>query len=364
MAIENALPRLTSISKEYVGYEDTVTLCGKFWPEYSSRVFPVTNSLNTVRYTVVSYTKDKIVFKIPDSEICTLNFGFNLQLVFPQGGNESYTRYTGFTFTRTGNWTVLNESVPTNSLVGATYNGEVYALDRSSGYYSDAPFYKYNPTTNQWTALKSNPSPCFVNQSLVECNGEIYAGLLRNSTQSTNLFKYNIQNNKWIPCAIYPQTAFDVWNVVAFSMKNKIYVFEEGANTKWIYEPINNAWVKGKSNVPAITINTRMLVFNGEYYFYPGAGSTLYKYNIQEDTFTSVLIDGLSGVYTFFTVKDKIYFTTGCSVFELDILNRTVINKPEFANYLLNMGNYSFFFENNGIAYFLNAPQYLYTFTP
>ncbi len=375
--IENAIPQMASISKEMVRFGDTVTLVGKFemvrfgdtvtlvgkfWPEYASRAFPVNNYWTQSKFNVVSYSNNKIVIKIPNSEICTQNFDINFLIIPPSGGSEKNINYSGHGFTRTGNWTMLNGTVPANMLVCAVFNGEVFALDRSSNYYDNTPFYKYNPKTNQWITLKSNPSPSYRSQSLVECNGEIYAGLLRNSTQSTNLYKYNIQSNIWIPCAIFPPPSFPVWNMVAFSMQNKIYVFEEGASTKWIYDPINNAWEQAKSNVPGFTLNTRILVFNGDYYFYPGTGNALYQYNIQEDTFTSVPIDGLDGVYVFFNIKDKIYFTKHCSVFELDILNKTSIEKPEFSNYLSD--NYNFFFENNNKAYFLTSSNYLYTFTP
>jgi hypothetical protein len=357
--IENAIPQVTSISKETVNIEDTLTLQGKFRTEYSNRIFPVTDLVNLNKYEIVSYTNDKIVFKISEVNKCSSVIDINLVIKSNQPGSNNFVSYSSYSLKRTGPWKVLNPAVPSNKTISATINGEAYLLDRTTNYYSNSPFYKYTPATDHWTVLKSNPSPSFEYQSLVTCKGEIYAGFLRNAEQTTNFFRYNIKSNTWSPCANL--SSYYVFNMITATIQDKIYVFINPTKEKWVYDPSFDSWTQSYCDVPDLIGSARSFIYNGDYYFYRAtSGNLLYKYNLSSDTFSPIYFSGLDSMNDFFMINGKCYCTSGCNVYELNFSNKSLIPKTELSNYLSNVFQFwsdTFFMEYENTAYFLAAPN-------
>jgi hypothetical protein len=276
--IENALPEIKSISKTLIYFNDTITIRGKFWPEYSNRAFPVYDNWFKVKYKIVSYTNDKVVITIPDEGACIPRFDLYFAITSPQGAMGQNLIYSNVQLTRTGFWKLLNPALPNNRVKVVSLNGKAYFLDQSGNYYANSPFYKYDPKTDSWTELPNNPLPSSEYQGLVACRGELYTGFLRNAEQTTNFMKYNIQSNTWIPCANLP--ACCAWDMITVSMKDKIYVFIKGSKSKWVYDPISDSWTESYCEMPDLMMNAKAVMYNGEWYIYRGySGSAIYKYD-------------------------------------------------------------------------------------
>lgn len=365
--IENALPEITTISKNLVYFDDTITIRGKFWPEYSNRVFPVYDYWFKVKYKIVSYTNNKVVISIPDEGACLPRFDLYFAITSPQGVMGQKLIYSSLQITRTGFWKLLNPALPANRVKSVSLNGEGYFLDQSGNYYANSPFYKYDPKTDSWTQLPSNPLPSSKYQSLVACKGELYVGFLRNAVQTTNFMKYNIQSNTWIPCANLP--ACCAWDMITVSMQNKIYVFIKGSKSKWVYDPTLDSWTESYCDMPDQMMDTKTFIYNGEYYFYKGAsGDVIYKYDLSSGTFSPVNITGMNSTNEFFEINNTYYCMAGCTVSEVNFSNRTLIPSNRFSNnlyydYFQNENN-TFFLENGNTAYFLAARRKIVTFTP
>ena len=365
--IENALPEITAISKNLVYFDDTITIRGKFWPEYSNRVFPVYDNWFKVKYKIVSYTNEKVVIRIPDEGACIPRFDLYFVITSPQGVMSQNLIYSGSQLTRTGFWKLLNPALPGNRVKAVSLNGEAYFLDQSGNYYANAPFYKYDPKTDRWVQLPSCPLPSSEYQGLGACKGELYAGFLRNAEQTTNFYKYNIQSNTWIPGANLP--ACCAWDMITVSMKDKIYVFIKGGKSKWVYDPALDSWTESYCEMPDLTMDAKTFMYNGEYYFYKGASDdVIYKYDLSSETFSPVNIIGMNSTNEFFGINDKYYCTVGCKVYEVNLSNRTLIPVFRLSNHLFNdyfqFHNNTFFMENGNTAYFLAAERTVVAFTP
>jgi len=365
--IENALPEITTISKNLVYFEDTITIRGKFWPEYSNRVFPVYDNWFKIKYKIISYTNDKVVIRIPDEGACIPRLDLYFAITSPQGVMGQNLIYSNIQLSRTGFWKLLNPALPANRVKAASLNGEAYFLDQSGNYYSNSPFYKYDPKTDRWTELPSNPLPSSEYQGLVACRGELYAGFLRNTEQTTNFYKYNIQSNTWIPCANLP--ACCAWDMITVSMKDKIYVFIKGSKSKWVYDPTLDSWTESYCVVPDLMMNAKTVMYNGEWYIYRGSsGNVIYKYDFSSDSFLPISITGMNSTNEFFEINNKIYCTSWCMVYEVNFSNRTLIPVLKMSNYLFSdyfRSEYNTFFLGYGnIAYFLAGYGNVVAFTP
>lgn len=365
--IENALPEITSISKNLVYFEDTITIRGKFRPEYSNRLFPVYDNWFKVKYKIVSYTNDKVVISIPDEGACIPRFDIYFAITSPQGVMGQNLIYSSLQLARTGYWKVLNPALPASRVKAASLNGEAYFIDQSGNYYANSPFYKYDPKTDRWTQLPSCPLPSSEYQGLVASRGELYAGFLRNAEQTTNMYKYNIQSNTWIPCANLP--ACCAWDMITVSMKDKIYVFIKGSKSKWVYDPALDSWAESYCEMPDLITEAKTFMYNGEYYFYKGAsGDVVYKYNLSTETFSPVNITGMNSTSELFEINGKYYCLAGCNVFEINFSNRTLVPVTRMSNYLLydyyQFLNNTFFMVNGNTAYFLAAERTVVAFTP
>ena len=367
--IINAIPTISSIDKSQAFYEDLITLYGSFNPEYAKRLFPVyrSPSWETGSFDIVSYANDKIVIKIPASAACLQQIDIYMKIIGAGVQEVPVLLKTTLSITRKGNWAKLGDAPVFNELAGAAVNGEAYVLEKITINYANSPFYKYNPKTDQWTALQSYPPPSYSDQCLVVCNGDIYAGFLRNGEQTTNFYKYSVQNNKWTPCANFPSTAYFT-PYTAVCMQGKIYVFTQGTGTKWCYDPALNTWTESACNTPDMTHPAKMFEINGEYYFFRSeSGNSYYKYNTGTNVFSPVVINGLGTTFNFCILGGKLYCTSDCTVYEIDLTNKKLIPQPNFSNYLRNYFYFhqnSLFFANNNTAYFLSAPQTIISFTP
>ena len=367
--IENAIPIITSVDKNQALYEDLITLSGSFKSEYAGRILPAykSSTWESGTFDIISYTDDKLVIKIPASAACLQQMDIYLKFIGAGLQEVPVLINTKHSITRKGNWAKLGDAPIFNELVGAAVNGEAYVLEKIAFYYANSPFYKYNPKTDQWTALQSYPSPSYTDQCLVVCNGDIYAGFLRNGEQTTNFYKYSVQNNKWTPCANFPSTAYFT-PYTAVCMQGKIYVFTQGTGTRWCYDPALNTWTETACNTPDMKHPAKMFEINGEYYFFRSeSDNSYYKYNPGTNVFSVEVINGLGSTSNYFLLGSKLYGLSGCTVYQIDILNKTLIPTLSFSNYLYPYFMFNqnpMFFTHNNTAYFLSATQTLISFSP
>jgi len=233
--------------------------------------------------------------------------------------------------------------------------------------YTGTAFYKYNPSADQWFPLKEFPNPTNGSQNLVVCNGIIYSGFMHKLNQEDNFFRYDRQNNTWIACAIMPPQPTAV-EFVSAAFQDKIYTFISGADKKGIYDPNTDTWTFSYCDVPTFISASKMFSVNGEYYFYKSEiGNTLYKYDVVTDVFIPIAIPQLDVVDDlFFTLDNKQYCAGNCMIYEMDLVNNHLIERPELANYLYPLyseSNRSFPFEINHKAYILPESHKMMNFT-
>jgi hypothetical protein len=180
--------------------------------------------------------------------------------------------------------------------------------------------------------LQKYPAPTNNNPGIVVCNNEIYAGFERGADQSSNFYKYNVQNDTWSECANMP-VPVEATGYITTVIDNKIYVFLKQTNEKCIYDPISGLWTRSSCTIPDFNSTAQMFDYNGEHYLFKGLeGNLLYKYDTSMNTFSPVKIDGLDNIDNFFNIDNTYYCTVGCRVYELNISGKALIDKPEFGN--------------------------------
>ena len=365
LKIENAIPEVTSVSPEWVHFDDPISIKGKFRSEYSKRIVPVESDWSTsYRYNLVSLTDNEIVIKLSSQLACNFQNYISLKIISAQGTDDKFNRiFTGYSTKRVEHWKRLNNEASYSFTKGAILNGETYVIEKGVGW-PPTPFWKYNTQTDQWSALAPCPVIIPKDGCMEACNGNIYAGFLRTTNQNSNFYVYSTLSNTWKECADLPFDANTKVRVSA-TIDNKIYVFMSGSNKKAIYDPINDNWSFSSCNVPAFINSTRMFIYNGEYYFYKAsAGNIIYKYDLSNDSFSPISFSGLGYGGVFFTLNNRLFWISGCKVYEIDMLDKKLVEKPEFANTISDAyGDDSFLFELNKKAYFILAQDYMVSFS-
>lgn len=205
------------------------------------------------------------------------------------------------------------------------------SIDPVSGYiYAQAnngtAFYRYSPTTSQWTQLTDCPIYSGNNGGAVYLNGEIYTAYAENGSQlgvysvasnswrtlSNNLnqgtgnittdgtyvylvkgidFKrYSPQSNVWTSLAA-PQFYFEGWGGLSF-YKNSIYGHQGNGYSGFAkYDLAANAWTTLQSVPGGAVLGSAMDYHNGVYYAYGSYdGSNFYAYTIESGTWSSTTI--------------------------------------------------------------------------
>jgi hypothetical protein len=364
--IENAIPEIKSISRSSIYFNDTVTLRGKFWPEYSNRAIPVFEIWRWEHFEVVSYTNDKVVIKIPEEATCTYLFNVYFLINGPKEVTDHHWINPSLKFTRNGNWKILSRGLPPRKVASTSLNGEAYVSDKPSSSDTVSPFYKYSPKTDSWTVLASMPCRLYDYTSLVTCMGEIYGGFTKTPEQKTNFFKYNIQSNKWFPCANLPGD-FTTQGIFTFSTKNKIFAFLFGGKSKWVYDPTLDSWTESYCEVPILKVGSKSFIYNEECYVYRGySGDVIYKYDFSSDSFIPISIPGMHSTDEFFEINNKFYCTAGCTLYEVNMSNLTLTPVEKLSNYLFQeYWEFNAFILGYGnTAYFLAKDGWIVTFTP
>jgi hypothetical protein len=366
--IQNAIPEIKSISKSSIYFNDTITIRGKFWPEYSNRIIPVFEEGGWESFKIVSYTNDKVVINIPEEGICTHMFNVYFLINGPQGVTDRHVIGSSLQFTRTGNWKILSRALPSRKMASTSLNGEVYILEAPQSYDTVSPFYRYNPKTDSWTILASIPTWLYDYTSLVTCMGEMYSGFSKTIEQETNFYKYNIQSNRWLPCANLP-VDYPPQSIFTVSTKDKIFAFINGRNSKWVYDPTLDSWTESYCEVPVIKVNSKSFIYNEECYIFRGSsGDVIYKYDFSTEKFIPISITGMNSISELFEINNRYYCTSGCTVYELNITARTLTPVIRLSNYLFreyfSFEFATFIIEYGSAAYFMGTGGWVVTFTP
>jgi hypothetical protein len=366
--IENALPDITSVAPVLVHIDDLVTMKGKFRSEYADRIIPTRrfNWNNTLNYEVLSFTDNEILIRYSGEQVCdpysTVSFN-----IYSHAGDQNYnTIQTGFYLTQYSHWSRLNSSTPYNMAKGVALGGKGYIIEMSNGW-PPSPFWKYDPSTDHLTYLTDFPALIPEDGCMVVCNGEIYAGFLRTIYQTSDFYKYNLSESKWIECADLEYINGTITRTTA-TIENKIYVFMSGSNKRCVYNPDNNTWTVTSCTVPEFIESARMFVFNGDYYFYRGKyNNVVYKYVLSENEFYPVALEGLgNGRSTFFTLDNRYLWNSGCDVYEVNMADSKLEKKPAFSNFVDSYNAYgdnSFLFEIGNKAYFFSNQNFMESFT-
>ena len=356
--IKNALPDITSVNPGWIKYGDSIVVKGKFWLEYSNRITPVVGY--NIKYKLVSYKDDELILKFPDEVACEATHKIDFALA-SSPGNTAFDYYSSDrSVNMYGYWNELTNTPVTLGSKSVLLNNEVYMLEYGNSIFNDH-FWKYNPATNQWTALNDFPGYVTTNQTLVICNGEIYAGFVSLTGQSTNFYKYSRQNNYWSPCANLP-IDYDVDYITTFVQSGKIYAFLGGRNKKGIYDPTTDTWTMSNCIVPSFNDNVTVFNYMGDYYFFKARnGNYIYKFDLGAETFSAVTIEGLSSAKgSLFRLNGKYYCSGECKMYEFDMGTKKLIEHPEFSNYLtsfnFNYENIAYQFTFGNKAYFLFDP--------
>jgi outer membrane protein assembly factor BamB len=202
---------------------------------------------------------------------------------------------------------------------------------------------------------------------LIECNGKLYSGFSKKTSQNDNFYTYDIATGSWVARAVMPNIS-GTWAYVPTTIQNKICVFAAGGNKKNVYDPLTDSWAVSDCNVPAFSADSRMFIYNDKYYLYSKTDTNfLCNYNVSTDTFIPVTIKGwkmLSGPA--FDVDGKFYCAGECEIYEIDIEKGKTIGKPELSDYFhyaYSFGLMSYLFEYNKKAYFLPMIGVFLSFT-
>jgi hypothetical protein len=100
--IENALPEITSISPQWLHFEDPISIKGKFRSEYSKRIILV-ESYYASQFELLSYTDGEIVVKGNERFVCLPSYFITFKIFREAGSNEYTYLYTGYSVNRPGN---------------------------------------------------------------------------------------------------------------------------------------------------------------------------------------------------------------------------------------------------------------------
>lgn len=366
--IENAFPVISSINNDRIHAEDTIVLKGKFWPEFSDRA-RIVFSANSP-YVVISYKSDVIKLRLtPDEMIgCEGKYNIDFEIFEPAMANRVYIS-TGLNINLLSQWKILNQAAAAIRSKAVVVNNEAYLIEENNT--GNVPFWKYQPLTDQWVSRSFYLAGTVDGQSLFVLNGELYGGFSNALNENSNFYRYNYSENNWFQRAKLLIPA-DATRLNAFVIANKLYVFFAGSNKKGVFNPLTNIWTMSNCVVPLFDKDATLLSYNGDYYvFKQESGSNIYKFDLITETFSPISIEGINSVNgCFFQLGNSLYCTDDCKMFEIEMTQKKLIEKPLFRNYQvsdpMNYTHYqkrAFLFSLNNLAYFMFEPNSLVTFS-
>jgi len=201
--------------------------------------------------------------------------------------------------------------------IGCGFNG--------STHYND--FYKWNQTTNTWSAIASYPGAGYYFSPIgFTIEGKGYVGLGGNTSNgggSNDLWQYDTTTNSWTQKASLPGTArYDAsWFVIG----HKLYVIGGSAGGSpylgdvWVYDAHTNAW-KQLNNSPAPGIDGMAAFTIGNHGYLGGGGdgsgyTSFWQYDTTNDSWTPIAnYPGYTGIgldARAFVIGSKAYLCTG-----------------------------------------------------
>ncbi len=164
----------------------------------------------------------------------------------------------------------------------------------------DAKSYKYDPGTNQWTAIKDFPVAKFINGQAQTINGKIYitAGLENVGTgwkALTVCYEYDPATNNYTLKAAMPQPQ---GYAVSGVLNNKMYVIAglgvkstDSLNVVQVYDPATNTWSEDTpfprclSRLSAATVGNAIIC--------AGGFTANYSFRYSANVYRGEIVDGM-----------------------------------------------------------------------
>ncbi len=151
-----------------------------------------------------------------------------------------------------GNYGVLSFSTPNYGYIGGGQQG------------GDNRLYRYDPTSNSWTAMSNTPTtPKNTEGFVIDGKGYYLSG--------SSLYEYDFASDTWTTKNSAPFSV-GIWNS-AFSINEKGYV--KTGYSLWEYKPLLDDWIL-RTNFPGIATSASVaLVSNNKVYLVSGYGNSL-----------------------------------------------------------------------------------------
>jgi hypothetical protein len=276
---------------------------------------------------------------------------------------------TGLNINMLSQWKLLNQASAAIRSKAVIVNNEAYLIEENTS--GNVPFWKYQPGTDQWESRSFYQAGTVDGQALFVLNGELYGGFSNALNTNSNFYRYNYSENNWFQRAKLLIPA-DASRLNAFVIASKLYVFFAGSNKKGIFNPVTNTWTISNCVVPLFEKDAALLNYNGDYYvFKQESGNNIYKFDLISETFTPISIEGINSVNgCFFQLGTSVYCMDECKMFEIDMAQKKLVEKPLFRNYQVSDPiNYTYYqksaflFSLNNLAYFMFEPNSLVTFS-
>lgn len=179
-------------------------------------------------------------------------------------------------------WTAMSSAPGTISRGGAlaTNGTYIYAFRGNT-----TDFWRYDPTANSWSVMTSTPAAVASGGALVHVNGELYA--LRGG--NTNIFwKYTIATNTWAAMANAPATVD--WGGALTTDGTNIYALK-GLNSTvfWKYTIATNTWSVMATLPLAVDAGASLSCDGTSIYALRGAGfNSFFKYSISANSWSAL----------------------------------------------------------------------------
>lgn len=183
-----------------------------------------------------------------------------------------------------GTWNARSWKTPDNTISV----GSAFASDGTDIYVvrglADSLFWKYTPTTNEWTELARLPRGAYYGADLVYLDGYIYA--IFGGYQKA-FARYSIANNSWESLSDIPDLTYSGASISTDG--TDIYALK-GNSTQdfYLYDVSEGSW-SSLAPAPSTIGNGADLVYNSGYFYTPrGNNSTLfYQYDVSGNSWTT-----------------------------------------------------------------------------
>ena len=266
---------------------------------------------------------------VPTATTGRLAFRYFVEEGGPNGANSNYigidtVQYTGICGTPTPTSTATPSPSPTCGPSNWTFAASFPYIVEDSVVSSDGSFayaaggydgtgggefrntmYRYDPSTNGWSALANMPLAMGRGESAyspVTNSVYVFGGSSQTNPNLNTTFIYNIGTNTWTTGSPMPE-ARSWLNAAYYAANNKIYViggvvsggtgiFEQ--NQVWEYDPVANTWDTSRQSAPVgLGGSTEGII--GQYIYIAGGYGTAgggttnhYRYDILNNTWVSL----------------------------------------------------------------------------